>query len=270
MGKSSHKFQEKMQSGKTFEQDLKKDRLEYIAGLSEYTRRSFDDVHRDLCRGEILIRDEWNEKNPHTPEEIHRFYKETKNYPFDLGNYHFGNPTSAPCQRQFDVELLASCLKSRPKKVLDFGAGIGQNAYMLAREGIDVVVADVDSNTLDFAEWRFKKHHVPAMFWRVDKEPAPNQKFDVILCFDFLEHLPLEEAKKTVELLGSLVTSKTKVLLTVPFGKTSLNPMHFNRNKEFDKLIRKLLGKDALYGKNDFLYTNTLMQFLSKDEQKAS
>ncbi|HXX88248.1 MAG TPA: hypothetical protein VEH86_07390, partial [Candidatus Acidoferrum sp.] len=64
MGKSSHKFQEKMQSGKTFEQDLKKDREEYITDLSEYTRKSFDDVYRDLYRGEILIRDEWNEKSP--------------------------------------------------------------------------------------------------------------------------------------------------------------------------------------------------------------
>ena len=205
-----------------------------------------------------------NEKNPQTPEEIHKFYKETKNYLFDLGNWHFGS------HRRFDVKLLAYCLESRPKKVLDFGAGIGQNAYMLAREGIDVVVADVDSYTLDFAEWRFKKHHIPATFWRVDKEPVPNEKFDMILCFDVLEHLPLEEAKKTVELLGSLITSETKVLLTAPFGKTSSNPMHFNRNEELDKLVRKLLSKDALYGKNDFLYTNTLMRFLSKDEQKAS
>jgi 2-polyprenyl-3-methyl-5-hydroxy-6-metoxy-1,4-benzoquinol methylase len=258
-----------MQSGKTFEQDLKKEREEYITDLLEYTQKSFDDVYRDLYRGEILMRDEWNEKNPQTPEEIHRFYKETKNYLYDLGNWHFGNPASAPGQRQFDVELLASCLKSKPKKVLDFGAGIGQNAYMLAREGIDVVVADVDSYTLDFAEWRFKKHHVPATFWRVDKEPAPNEKFDMILCFDVLEHIPLEEAKKTVELLGSLIASETKVLLTAPFGKTSLNPMHFNRNEELDKLIRKFLSKDVLYGSKDFLYTNTLKQFLSKEEEKG-
>lgn len=239
-----------MQSGKTFEQDLKKDREEYITDLLEYTRKSFDDVYRDVYRGEILMRNEWNEKNPQTPEEIRKFYKETENYLYDLGNWHFGD------RRQFDVELLASCLKSKPKKVLDFGAGIGQNAYMLAGEGIDVAVADVDSYTLDFAEWRFKKHHVPATFWRVDKEPAPNCKFDMILCFDVLEHIPLEEAKKTVELLGSLKAPEAKVLLTAPFGKSSLYPMHFNRNEELDKLIQEFLSKDVLYTSKDVLYTN--------------
>ena len=244
---------------------MRKDREEYIIDLLEYTQKSFDDVYRDLYRGEILMMDEWNKKNPQTPDEIRKFYRETKNYLYDLGKFHFGSQ-----QRLFDVDLLAACLKSKPKKVLDFGAGIGQNAYMLAREGIDVVVADVNSYTLDFAEWRFKKHHVPATFWRVDKEPAPNEKFDMILCFDVLEHIPLEETEKTVELLGSLIASETKVLLTAPFGKTSSYPMHFNRNEELDKLLRRFLGEDALYGKNDFLYTNTLMQFLSKDEQKVS
>ena len=259
MSKSSHKFQEEIQSVKTFEQDLKKDREEYIIDVLEYTQKSFDDVYRDLYRGELLMRDEWNEKNPQTPEEIRKFYKETKNYLYDLGNWHFGS------HRRFDVKLLAYCSKSKPNKVLDFGAGIGQNAYMLAREGIDVVVADVDSYTLDFAEWRFKKHHAPATFWRVDKEPTPNEKFDMILCFDVLEHIPLEEAKKTVELLGSLKAPRAKVLLTAPFEKTSLNPMHFNRNEELDKLIRKFLGKDVLYTSEDVLYTKILGKIMTKN-----
>jgi len=229
-----------------------KDREEYIIDVLEYTQKSSDEVYRDLYRGDILMRDEWNEKNPQTPEEISKFYKETKNYLFDLGNWHFG------IHRRFDVKLLAFCLKSKPKKVLDFGAGIGQNAYILAKEGIDVVVADVDSYTLDFAEWRFKKHHVQAMFWRVNKEPAPNAKFDMVLCFDVLEHLPLEEATKTVELLGSLKAPRARVLLTAPFEKTGSCPMHFDRNEELDKLIQKFLSKDVLYTSEDLLYTKII------------
>ena len=258
MSKSSHKFQEEIQSVKAFEQDLKKDREEYMIDVLEYTQKSFDDVYRDLYRGELLMRDEWNEKNPQTPEEINKFYKETKNYVFDLGNWHFGS------HRRFDVKLLAYCSESRPERVLDFGAGIGQNAYMLAREGIEVVVADVDSYTLDFAEWRFNKHRIPAMFWRVGKEPAPKAKFDMILCFDVLEHMPLEEAKKTVELLGSLKAPRAKVLLTAPFGKTSLNPMHFNRNVELDKLVQKHLSKNVLYTSDDVSYTRILWKIMTR------
>ena len=89
MSKSSHEFQEEIRSVKIFEQDLKKDREEYIIDVLEYTQKSFDEVYRDLSHGDLLMKYEWNEKNPQTPEEIRKFYKETKNYLFDLGNWHF-------------------------------------------------------------------------------------------------------------------------------------------------------------------------------------
>jgi hypothetical protein len=49
-----------------------------------------------------------------------------------------------------------------------------------------------------------------------------------------------------------------------PFGKTSLNPMHFNRNEELDKLIQKCLSKDILYTSEDVSYTKTLGKIYAK------
>jgi hypothetical protein len=57
MSKSFHTVLKEIQSVKIFEQDLKKDREEYMIDLLEYTQKSFDDVYRDLYRGDILMRD---------------------------------------------------------------------------------------------------------------------------------------------------------------------------------------------------------------------
>jgi len=78
------------------------------------------------------------------------------------------------------------------------------------------------------------------------------------------EGMSPENKKKTVELLGSLKAPRAKVLLTAPFEKTSLNPMHFNRNEELDKLIQKFLSKDVLYTSEDVLYTKILEKIMTK------
>lgn len=212
------------------------DREEFINDVMEFTNQTREEVIIKMYKGPMLMVQEWNEKSPKTDEEVKKFYKETKNYVYDLGYWHFGD------RRQFDVELVTSCKEIfKPKKILDFGAGIGQNAYMLAREGFDVTVADLDSYTLDFAEWRFKKHNVPAKFWKVDKEDI-EEKFDLILCFDVLEHLSEDEFKKVVEKLISLKAENCKVLVTTAFGKTDAHPMHFDVDEEKMDLIKKLLS----------------------------
>ena len=97
-----------------------------------------------------------------------------------------------------------------------------------------------------------------------------NRREKVVLAsgaFDLLHlgHVKyLEEAKKAVELLGSLKAPRAKVLLTAPFGKTSLNPMHFNRNEELDKLARKFLSEDILYTSDDVSYTKILGKIMTK------
>jgi hypothetical protein len=40
--------------------------------------------------------------------------------------------------------------------------------------------------------------------------------------------------------------------------------MHFNRNEELDKLIRKFLSKDVLYTSEDVLYTKILEKIMTK------
>ena len=115
---------------------------------------------------------------------------------------------------------------------------------MCARIGMDVTLADLDSKTLDFAQKRFQKHNVPHKVWKVDvEESPPDAKYDVILCFDVLEHLPKKEFKETVEKLIKLKHKDTKILHTTNFSQFETYPMHFGLDEEKTELIKRLLNE---------------------------
>ena len=218
---------------RTIRQENHDEREEYLIDAGEFLKITPDDVRHNICEGPELMKDEWNRINPMTDKEIKEFYKNTINYIYDLAHWHFGN------RRYYDLQLVKAVTELKPLKVLDYGAGVGMNSVMLAKEGIDVTVADLDSASLDFAEYRFKKHDLKGNFWRVDKEPTPTEKYNVIMCFDVLEHLTKDELIKTIEKLNSLKAKDCKIFMTTSFGKSTIHPMHFNLDDDVEKAIRK-------------------------------
>lgn len=221
--------------------ETQQDRDELTEDLVKFTGRPESEVNLDVMVGEELIAKEWKEADPKTFEDEKVFYKQTNNYLYDLFKWHFTN------RRQFDIELVTGIKSLKGvKTILDFGSGIGQNALMLAREGYDVTLADLDSKTLDFAEFRFNAHNVPYKVWRTDAmEDAPCEAYDVILCFDVLEHLPKDEMRKVIEKLAKLKHKDTHVLYTANFKKTSVHPMHYDMDKEYPEIMQKLLRKPS-------------------------
>lgn len=215
-------------------QDNSDERESFIQHASEFLKISPETVRRNICEGPDLIKNEWNQANPMTEKEINSFYKNTINYLYDLAHWHYGN------RRYYDLQLVKSIKNLKPKKVLDYGAGAGFNSILLANE-FDVTLADLDSKTLDFAEFRFKQLNLPGKFWRIDKEPKPKEKYDVILCFDVLEHLSKDEVLKAIETLSSLKSDRCQIFITTSFGKSSIHPMHFNSDEDVEKAIKNLM-----------------------------
>ncbi len=175
--------------------------------------------------------------------------KDTHTQIFEYGNYILRPITSIKTTKKsvnvYNLEVEGDNTYVA-NKVAVHNCGIGQNAIMLAREGFNVTLADLDSKTLDFAEFRFKEHNIPHKVWKTDVMDRPPKKtYDAILCFDVLEHLPKEEMRKVIEKLAKLKHKDTKILYSANFKKTSVHPMHHDMDDEYPKIMQTLLKRSS-------------------------
>jgi len=204
---------------------------ELIQDLSEFDKIPKDNVLLNLIYGTEKFKDEWEKANPKTKKERDKFYKKNFYSKYDLANWHLGSRIN------FNNSLVEMIKKKYPNKhnisILDYGCGIGQNSYLLAKEGyIDITLYDLNSK---FAEFRFKKHKLN--FYNIDYK----QKYDIILCFDVLEHLDDKEYEDTIKLFKKLIKSNGEILATVSFGKGNMHPMHFEGSDKKVKMLKELM-----------------------------
>ncbi len=120
-----------------------------------------------------------------------QYYRDTDLYIFDLTFY------QAMLVQDLNF-MLESAKEKEIKKILDFGGGIGEYTIRAIKElGAEVTYLEIaDSQTLEYAKWRFKKHGVEPKI--VDeKYPWQKEKWDAIFAMDVLEHL--EDPEPTIK-----------------------------------------------------------------------
>jgi SAM-dependent methyltransferase len=114
------------------------------------------------------------------------------------------------------LEKLAAVLgelDDRPRKLLDFGCGYGHALRILSMRDIKCLGFDVSTERLVRA----------GLSATSDIEGLHrNGPFDVILCFDVLEHVPYP--KKTLELLAAVSSKDTLLAINVPDMCSALTP----------------------------------------------
>jgi 2-polyprenyl-3-methyl-5-hydroxy-6-metoxy-1,4-benzoquinol methylase len=209
--------------------DLKRDQDEYVADVMAFTNTTREQVRDRMKRGSVPLKEEWEaweKQGPMTDARITSFYKQTANYIYELGEWHL----FVQNKRDSDMALVEDMRQKRPKNILDFGGGVGLAAIPLARAGFDVTLADLDSTTLRFAEFRAKRNKVPLKLW----------KYDVIMALDVLEHLPKEIMHDVVDKLVKLKHAKTEIILSAPFGRTSVHPMHLDLTEDTKREVERL------------------------------
>ncbi len=217
-----------------------RDQDEYVQDVTAFTHESEQQVRDKIKRASAPIKEEWDtwaKQGPMTPERIKTFYKQTQNYIYDLGEWHLWSAD----KRQSDAGLVEQVIALKPKNVLDFGGGVGLDAIPLAKAGLDVTLADLDSTTLKFGLFHAEHRGVHLKAWKSDVEPAPpDPKYDVILVLDVLEHLPADELDSVVDKLIRLKTPTTKIILNAPFGKTAKYPMHMDEDEHTKQQVHRL------------------------------
>lgn len=205
-----------------------------------FTKTTREQVRARMKRGSVPLKEEWEaweKQGPMTPERITSFYKQTANYIYELGEWHL----FVPDKRESDLALVAELSARRPKNVLDFGGGVGLIALPLARAGLDVTLADLEGTSLSFAEDRARRRGVPLKLWRTDREPAPpDAKYDVILALDVLEHLPRDVLRDAVDKLVKLKHARTQIIMSAPFGRTAVHPMHLDADEHTLRQVERL------------------------------
>lgn len=215
-------------------------RDEYIGDVMAFTGQTYDQVKDQMKLGSEPLKKEWEAweaKGPMSEARIKEFYKQTKNYIYELGEWHI----NVPGKRESDAQLVKDLQGKGLKNVLDFGGGVGLVAIPLARAGFDVTLADLDSTSLEFAASRAKRHGDKLKIWKTDVEPMPpDPKYDVILALDVLEHLPKEELITAVDKLVRLKHAKTLIVMSAPFGRTATHPMHLDADAHTKAQVERL------------------------------
>lgn len=91
-----------------------------------------------------------------------------------------------------------------PKSILEIGAGNNFLKNSL-KDNYDIKVLDIDPELK------------PDLIGSVDNIPIKNQSFDVICCFQVLEHLPFDKFERALSELRRV--SKKYVLISLPYSK---------------------------------------------------
>jgi ubiquinone/menaquinone biosynthesis C-methylase UbiE len=135
-----------------------------------------------------------------------------------------------------------SCSIIKKKSVLDVGCGSGEGAWLLVKNGASLVVA------LDFDQVKARQasnlckdfRSFSALTMDAQKIGFKDQSFQVITCFEVIEHLPnpdlhLSEMKRIMRMDGILI-------LTTPNKKMRLLPLQrpWNLDHLFEYNLRSL------------------------------
>lgn len=110
----------------------------------------------------------------------------------------------------FDIrQLMAQMMQikliysMKPKSMFEIGIGNGLTSSFIRSSGIEVLTADINPNL------------GPDICCPISEVPdkLAGRKFDVVVCCEVLEHMPLEELDRNIEILSAI---GNRLFLTLP------------------------------------------------------
>jgi ubiquinone/menaquinone biosynthesis C-methylase UbiE len=148
---------------------------------------------------------------------------------------------------------------TKGKKVLDIACGEGYGVNLLAINAAHITGIDIDNITIEKAKNKYKAGNITFKTGSVLEIPAENNSYDVITCFETLEHTShhdkmLSELKRVLAPSGLLFisTPEKRNYSDTPNHK---NPFHEKElyGNEFKDLLSRFFGYSRFYEQSSFV-----------------
>ena len=97
------------------------------------------------------------------------------------------------------IDLL---LEHKAQTILDVGCAVGRLSMLIAAQGIEVYGLDASEKAISFAQSWAEDEQMPNIHFDVGLSSTlryPSQRFDAVIANAVLDHMPLTEAKKSVQ-----------------------------------------------------------------------
>jgi 2-polyprenyl-3-methyl-5-hydroxy-6-metoxy-1,4-benzoquinol methylase len=191
--------------------------FDIVSELEAFTRLPREVIMRELAtRRGLSFRAEWHSTPRHLRQDDW-FYLSSKTYLF-ANAVHYPDATF--------VETFVRPWVPDAGSVLDFGAGTANIGLVLAAQGFDVWVAELNALQRDFIRFRVARHGLAHRVTIVEPwEQLPRGRFDAVVAVDVLEHLPDCQGPLERDLIPAL-TPAGILVENSPFVVNTANPMH--------------------------------------------
>lgn len=207
---------------------------------AEWFRIPREEAERRLAGGRDALAERWCAlaPDPGSAAAVEAFYDAQDEEAFELLDYHRrASPRSArgPLKYAFALDVARA---AGARRVLDIGSGVGSGAILFARHGLEPTLADISGRLLALARWRLERRGLAGRCRFVDRraEDVEDAGFDLVTCFDVLEHAV--DPRALVAWARRKLGPGGLALLYPDFGKDPLRPMHVARAPRLDRCFR--------------------------------
>jgi len=170
-------------------EQLLKDASEFLRVSREELIKKYEEAGKNysgFVKWTYVSEKEWLNRNINQTDEndVAKFYQETWNYIPELVE------AWTPDKYRLLQKTIEIIIENKHKKVVDYGAGIGEASVLQAKNRLDATAVDLPGNTFNFAKWRFKKHGLNIKTIDIIPSGFPLKvKYDVITCFEVIQHV---------------------------------------------------------------------------------
>jgi len=208
--------------------DLTLEAAEHLGLTPEEAKRRVDASGTDFYQ-------EWQQTvtDPSDPAQVVRFYNESRSELFEQIAWHASDPIHHRSPVCGDLAL-----SRNGREFLDYGSGIGSNALVFGLAGFNVTLADVADPLRKFARWRCERRGIRVRDIDLKTTPLERDRYDVITCFDVLEHVP--DPIAAVTHMRDALRPGGILFLYAPFGLDPERPMHVVHQDRVSPRIRSL------------------------------